>query len=162
MVIQLNAWERMLNAWQWEQLVNDLKLPALVSGGTLPSYCILSPCYVLVAQCFRSARLWMLPQWTRCSIRWQTWSGLIVSVAVSCWSVAHVQRASSRLLEGTQQSSHTCHSQKIVLHSSRMSKQPRGLKQYHKSNDFIYSFNTKMSSSSQYHPRGLWGRPTVS
>lgn len=96
-------------------------------------------------------------------MRWQTWSEANVSVTASCWSAAHVQRASSGLLEATQQSSNTCHSQKIVLHSSsRMSKQPPGLKQYHKSNDFIYSFNIKMSSSSQSHPWGLWGRPTVS
>lgn len=69
---------------------------------------------------------------------------------------------SSRLLKGTQQSSNTCHSEKIVLHSSRMSKQPKGLKQYHKSKDFIYSFNTRIGSSSQSHPWGLWGWPIVS
>lgn len=64
---------------------------------------------------------------------------------------------SSGLLKGTQQSSNTCHSEKIVLHSNRMSKQPKGLKQYRKSNDFIYSFNTRMGSSSQCHPWGLQG-----
>lgn len=62
---------------------------------------------------------------------------------VSVWSVAHVQRAPSTVPEATQLFSNTCHQQKIVLHSSGLSKQPKGLKQYQKYNDFIYSLNTR-------------------
>lgn len=41
--------------------------------------------------------------------------------------------------------------------SGGMNKQPAALEQYHTCNDFIYSFNTRMSFSSLHRPPG----PTV-
>lgn len=72
-----------------------------------------------------------------------------------------VYRAFGVMLWGTQHSSNTCHSRTVVLHISRVSKQPRGLKQYNKSDDFIYSFNTKNHFSAQRRPWGCRGQPTA-
>lgn len=95
-------------------------------------------------------------------MRWQTWSGANVSVKTSRWSVTMTKELlwDCSKLENNPRTPVTI--RKIVLHSSRVCKQPRGLKQYHKSNDFIYSFNAKISSSFHSHPWGLWGRLTVS
>lgn len=122
----------------------DLNLPALVSGGTLPSYSILSPCYRLVVQC-----------WGDCpSVKLSTMGYLLYQktdlIGGQCLTQS-ILLVSSLCQEnffynprGQTQSSNTCHSQKIFLCWSWVSKQPRGSKQYRNSNDFIYSFNTKI------------------
>lgn len=81
-----------------------------------------------------------LVQWTTYSIRWDQ---------LDQGPVSHSQHPVGQEnffcnARGLTQSSNTCHSQKIFHRWSWVSKQPRGLKQYCNSNDFIYSFNTKI------------------